>query len=50
MGTSARVEIPDEAEQRLRLLAGWVGLVWCALYGWFAVVKGDDVPVLWFIR
>jgi len=50
MDSSARVALPDEAEQRLRLLVGWVALAWCALYGWFCVVQGRDVPVLWFIQ
>lgn len=44
------VALPDEAEQRLRLLAGWVALIWCALFGWFSVLHGGDVPVLWLLQ
>lgn len=44
------VALPLETEQRLRVIAGWAGLLWCALYGWFAVVRGGDVPVLWFMQ
>lgn len=44
------VALPREAEQRLRVIAGWVGLFWCALYGWLAVARGGDVPVLWFMQ
>jgi hypothetical protein len=45
-----RVPLPRDTEDRLRLLAGWAGLVWCALYGWFCVVRGGDVPVLWLLQ
>jgi hypothetical protein len=50
MDESPRVPLPEEAEHRLRLVAGWIGLAWCALYGWFSIVRGGDVPVLWFMQ
>jgi hypothetical protein len=50
MERNGRVGLPEETEQRLRYLAGYAGLAWCALFGWFSVIHGGDVPVLWFIQ
>lgn len=45
-----RAGSPDGSYARSRVLAGWAALAWCALYGWFTVVRATDVPVLSFMQ
>ncbi len=37
--------IPDEIQRRLDLWKGTGALLWCAVFGWFALVRAQRVPV-----
>ncbi len=43
------VTLPDEIQRRLDIWKGVGALLLCALYGWFALVKNAETPVLQFL-
>lgn len=43
------VRLPDEVQRRLNALKAVGALAVCAIYGWFAIVKNTQVPVLVFL-
>jgi hypothetical protein len=50
MGSMAEtVHLPDDIQRRLDALKAVGGLGLCAIYGWFAILKDTQVPVLVFL-
>jgi hypothetical protein len=45
---TATPEIGDELQARLDLWKGAGAVLWCAVLGWFALVRGQRVPLLGF--
>ena len=43
------VQLPDDVQRRLNALKAVGALGVCAIYGWFAIVKNVQVPVLVFL-
>ena len=43
------VQLPDDIQRRLNALKAVGALGICAIYGWFAIVKDTQVPVLVFL-
>jgi hypothetical protein len=43
------VQLPDDVQHRLNALKAVGALGVCAIYGWFAIVKNTQVPVLVFL-
>jgi hypothetical protein len=43
------VQLPDDIQRRLNALKAIGALGVCAIYGWFAIVKDTQVPVLVFL-
>ena len=43
------VQLPDDVQRRLDALKAVGALGVCAIYGWFAIVKNVQVPVLVFL-
>jgi hypothetical protein len=45
---SEGVRVPDELQRRLDLWKGGGALLWCAVFGWFALVRAQRVPIFEF--
>ena len=43
------VQLPDDIQRRLNALKAVGALGVCAIYGWFAIVRNVQVPVLVFL-
>ena len=43
------VQLPEDIQRRLNALKAVGALGLCAIYGWFAIVKDTQVPVLEFL-
>jgi hypothetical protein len=50
MDSSAPVQLPDDIQRRLNVAKGAGALLLIAVWGWFAVVKGDQTPVFVYLN